>query len=138
MTGLDLIKQFEGLKLESYVCPAGKITIGYGTTKGVKLGQKITKDQAEKMLMDEYLQCESQVAKLITVPLKQHQLDALVSFVYNLGSGQLLGSTLRRKLNSGDYQGAAMEFDKWVFAKGKKLIGLVNRRAAERKMFEGK
>lgn len=138
MNGIDLIKQFEGLRLEAYLCPAGVPTVGWGSTKGVKLGQKITKDQAEKMLMDEYLLCESQVAKLITVPLKQHQLDALVSFVYNLGQGKLLGSTLRKKLNTGDYKGAAIEFDKWVFANGKKLQGLVNRRAAERKMFEGK
>ena len=137
MTGIELIKKFEGLRLESYKCPAGVWTIGYGTTKGIKEGQKITKEQAEKMLMDTYLQCESQVAKMVTVPLKQHQLDALVSFVYNLGQGALRGSTLLRRLNSGNYSGAAEEFDKWVFANGVKLKGLVARRQAERDMFEG-
>lgn len=135
MTGIDLIKQFEGLKLEAYLCPAGIPTIGYGHTKNVKLGQKITKEQAEQWLADEYLETESQVANVVTVPLKANQLDALVSFVYNLGIGKLRGSTLLRKLNKGDYFGAEMEFDKWVFAGGKKLAGLVKRRASERDLF---
>ena len=138
MTGIELIKQFEGLKLEAYLCPAGIPTIGYGHTAGVKMGQKITKEQADRMLADEYLDTEALVAKVVTVPLKSNQLDALVSFVYNLGQGKLLGSTLRKKLNTGDYQGAAMEFDKWVFANGVKLNGLVARRKAERELFERK
>ena len=136
MTGLDLIKQYEGLRLEAYLCPAGIPTIGYGHTKGVRIGQKITKDQAENFLADDFLEAESAVAKQITVPLKWNQLDALASFVFNLGAGKLLGSTLRKKLNAGDYKGAAEEFDKWVFAGGKKLNGLIARRAAERKLFE--
>ena len=135
MTGLDLIKQYEGLRLEAYLCPAGVPTIGYGHTKGVKIGQKITEDQADKLLADDFLEAESEAAKLITVPLTVNQLDALASFVFNLGASKLLGSTLRRKLNTGDYKGAAEEFDKWVFAGGKKLNGLIARRAAESKLF---
>lgn len=138
MTGIDLIKQFEGLRLESYLCPAGIPTVGWGHTKNVKLGQKITREQAERYLADDYLEAESQVANYVKVPLKVNQLDALTSFVFNLGIGNLRSSTLLKKLNKADYDGAAQEFDKWVFSGGKKLAGLVKRRAAERKLFEGK
>lgn len=138
MTGIDLIKQFEGLRLESYLCPAGVPTVGWGHTKNVKLGTKITREQAERYLADDYLEAESQVANCVKVPLRVNQLDALTSFVFNLGIGNLRSSTLLKKLNKGDYEGAAAEFDKWVYSDGKKLAGLVKRRAAERKLFEGK
>lgn len=136
MKGIPIIKQYEGLKLEAYLCPAGIPTIGYGHTRGVKLGQKISAAQAEVFLDHDYEEAEDAVKRLITVPLTDNQLGALTSFVFNLGEGRLLGSTLRRKLNSGDYKGAAAEFDKWVYSGGKKLNGLVARRAAERKLFE--
>ena len=136
MKGIPIIKQYEGLKLEAYLCPAGIPTIGYGHTRGVKLGQKISAAQAEVFLDRDYEEAEDAVKRLITVPLTDNQLGALTSFVFNLGEGRLLGSTLRRKLNSGDYKGAAAEFDKWVYSGGKKLNGLIARRAAERKLFE--
>lgn len=136
MKGIPIIKQYEGLKLEAYLCPAGIPTIGYGHTRGVKLGQKISAAQAEVFLDHDYEEAEDVVKRLITVPLTDNQLGALTSFVFNLGEGRLLGSTLRRKLNSGDYKGAAAEFDKWVYSGGKKLNGLIARRAAERKLFE--
>ena len=136
MKGISIIKQYEGLKLEAYLCPAGIPTIGYGHTRGVKLGQKISAAQAEVFLDHDYEEAEDAVKRLITVPLTDNQLGALTSFVFNLGEGRLLGSTLRRKLNSGDYKGAAAEFDKWVYSGGKKLNGLIARRAAERKLFE--
>lgn len=136
MKGIPIIKQYEGLKLEAYLCPAGTPTIGYGHTRGVKLGQKISAAQAEVFLDHDYEEAEDAVKRLITVPLTDNQLGALTSFVFNLGEGRLLGSTLRRKLNSGDYKGAATEFDKWVYSGGKKLNGLIARRAAERKLFE--
>lgn len=136
MKGIPIIKQYEGLKLEAYLCPAGIPTIGYGHTRGVKLGQKISAAQAEVFLDHDYEEAEDAVKRLITVPLTDNQLGALASFVFNLGEGRLLGSTLRRKLNSGDYKGAAAEFDKWVYSGGKKLNGLIARRAAERKLFE--
>lgn len=137
MTGLNIIKQFEGCKLKAYLCPAGIPTIGYGHTKDVKLGDTCTQEQAEKWLMDDYYIAEQQVKRLITVPLTANQLGALVSFVFNLGSGSLMGSTLRRKLNTGDYKGAALEFDKWVYSKGQKLNGLIARRKAEKELFNG-
>lgn len=135
MTGIDLIKQYEGLRLEAYLCPAGVPTIGYGHTKDVKLGQKITREQAEKILAEDFIKYESDVAKLIKVPVNSNQLDALTSFAFNVGVGNLRGSTMLRKLNSGDYTATANEFDKWVFAAGKKLKGLIARRAAEKKLF---
>lgn len=138
MTGIEIIKHFEGLRLEAYLCPAGVPTIGYGHTKGVKLGQKITKEQAEQFLADDYLEAEQQVAHLVKVPLKHNQLEALTSFVFNLGIGNLRSSTLLRKLNTGDYIGAGQEFDKWVYSKGVKLNGLIARRKEERKLFEEK
>ena len=134
--GLDLIKSFEGLRLTAYKCPADVWTIGYGTTAGVKPGQTITKERAEELLREDVERFEAQVLRLVKVPLTQGQHDALVSFVYNLGAGNLSNSTLLRLLNSGDYKGAAAQFDRWVHGGGKILPGLVKRRAAERVMFE--
>jgi len=135
MTGLDIVKKFEGCKLKAYLCPAGKPTIGYGHTYGVKLGRTITKAEAEILLENDYQDAVHGVEELVKVPLTENQLGALASFVFNLGRGKLLGSTLRKKLNQGDYKGAAEEFDKWVFAGGVKLKGLVARRAAEKELF---
>ncbi len=136
--GIDLIKSFEGLRLSAYKCPADVWTIGYGTTAGVKEGQIITKERAEELLRDDVKRFEDQVLRLVKVPLTQGQLDALVSFTYNLGAANLGNSTLLRLLNAGDYKGAAAQFDRWTKAGGKELPGLVKRRAAERALFEGK
>lgn len=136
--GIDLIKRFEGLRLSAYKCPAGVWTIGYGTTAGVKEGQVITKERADELLRDDVKRFEDQVLRLVKVPLTQGQLDALVSFTYNLGAANLGNSTLLRLLNAGDYKGAAAQFDRWNKAGGKVLKGLVTRRAAERAMFEGR
>ncbi|MFG3451150.1 lysozyme [Stutzerimonas stutzeri] len=136
--GLDLIKSFEGLRLSAYRCPADIPTIGYGTTAGVKMGDTITKERAEELLREDVARFESQVLRLVKVPLTQGQHDALVSFVYNLGAGNLSNSTLLRLLNAGDYAGAAAQFDRWNKAGGKVLAGLVRRRAAERALFESK
>lgn len=135
--GLDLIKSFEGLRLSAYKCPADVWTIGFGTTAGVKPGQTITKERAEELLREDVKRFEAQVLRLVKVPLTQGQHDALVSFVYNLGAGNLSNSTLLRLLNAGDYAGAAAQFDRWNKAGGKVLAGLVRRRAAERALFEG-
>ena len=136
--GLALIRQAEGLRLRAYKCPAGVWTIGYGTTAGVKEGQVITKERAEELLREDVKRFEDQVLRLVKVPLTQGQLDALVSFTYNLGAANLGNSTLLRLLNAGDYKGAAAQFDRWTKAGGKELPGLVKRRAAERALFEGK
>ena len=134
-TGIQLIKKFEGCALKAYKCPAGIWTIGYGHTSGVKEGQTITREQAEKLLIQDLRVFEIGVNNLVNVSLNQNQFDALVSFCYNLGTGNLKNSTLLKLLNKGDNNGAAEQFDRWVYASGKKLNGLVKRRAAEKKLF---
>lgn len=136
MTGLDIVKEAEGLRLSAYLCPAGIPTIGYGHTKGVKLGDTCTKEQAEKWLENDFFTAKQEVKAVVKVPLRENQLDALASFVFNLGVRKLTQSTLLKKLNAGDYNGAAAEFDKWVFAGKVKLNGLIKRRAKERQLFE--
>lgn len=135
MTGLDIVKFYEGLCLKAYLCPAGIPTIGYGHTKGVALGMTCTKEQADEWVENDFYMAKNDVRAVVRVPLRENQLDALASFVFNLGVRKLIQSTLLKKLNAGDYVGAANEFDKWVFAAGKKLKGLVARRAAEKELF---
>lgn len=137
--GIDLIKRFEGLRLTAYPDPATgsePYTIGYGTTRGVRPGMTITSARAEEMLRADLERFEAAIGRLVTARLCQHQLDALVSLTYNIGEGALRDSTLLRKLNAGDYAGAAAQFERWVHGGGKILPGLVKRRAAERAMFE--
>ena len=140
MNGKSIIKYCEGLRLSSYMCPAGKPTIGWGHTYGVKMGRTISEAEAEVLLDHDYQQAEDDVLEVVTVPLTDNQLGALTSFVFNLGQGNLKSSTLLRKLNAGDYSGAAAEFDKWVYATVNgvktKLNGLVVRRKLERSLFE--
>ncbi|MRT06985.1 glycoside hydrolase family protein [Pantoea agglomerans] len=133
--GINLIKRFEGLELKSYKDSVGILTIGYGHTHAVKAGGVITGEQADAFLREDLQVAELTVNTNVKVNLTQGQFDALVSFVFNLGSGNFVKSTLIKKLNAGDYAGAADEFSKWVNAGGKKLPGLVKRRAAEREVF---
>lgn len=134
----QLIKDSEGLELKAYLCPAGVWTIGYGDTgPDVKEGLVITKEEAERRLEARLRGFEKGVNALVAVPLSQHQYDALISLVYNIGLGNFKTSTLLRKLNAGDYEGAADEFPRWNKSKGKVLTGLVKRREAERKLFIG-
>lgn len=133
--GINLIKRFEGCELEAYRCPAGVWTIGYGHTSGVKEGMKITQQEAEELLKQDLVAYENAVLKNVTTALNQPIFDALVSFTYNLGEGNLRSSTLLKLLNSRDYYGASKEFEKWNKASGKVLEGLVKRREAERNLF---
>jgi lysozyme len=133
--GLELIKGFEGLRLKSYLCPANVWTIGYGSTgPHVREGMVISERDAEDLLRSDLRRFEQGVAKLAP-DCSQGQLDALVSFAFNLGLGALARSTLLRKHKAGDHAGAAGEFRKWVMAGGVKLNGLVRRRAAERDLY---
>lgn len=132
---VDLVKEFEGCRLEAYQCPAGVWTIGYGHTHGVKYGDAITQSQAEAFLIEDLTQASAAVSKLVTVPLNENQHGALTSFVFNLGAGGLAKSTLLKRLNSGDYEGVPEEMNRWVFAGTKKLPGLVRRRAHEGRLF---
>nr|WP_302600170.1 lysozyme [uncultured Cellulosilyticum sp.] len=134
-SGIDLIKSFEGCYLKAYRCPAGVLTIGWGCTVGVKEGQTITQEQADTMLMKELSKFEDCVNKFVTYPINQNQFDALVSFSYNCGAGALKTSTLLQYLNKGKVKEAADQFDLWVNGGGKKLPGLVRRRAAEKALF---
>ena len=138
---LDIIIRFEGFSATPYRCPAGVWTIGYGSTRtpqGVRvnaLTTALTKDEALSWLRHDLSAYKAGIRRLITVPLSDTQFCALLSFTYNLGTGNLAASTLRHKLNRCDYHGAANEFPKWRFAAGRVLPGLVKRRAAERALF---
>jgi len=136
VTGYDLIKQWEGLRTTAYKDSAGIWTIGYGHTASAgkphpKSGMKITKTQAEDILMRDLGQYEQTVCDVVKVPLSDSQFAALVSFCYNIGADKFRKSTLVKKLNRGDYNAVPTELMKWTRAGGKKLQGLVNRRAAE-------
>lgn len=139
MTGKDIIKKWEGLRLKAYLCPAGVPTIGYGHTYNVKMGQTISVAQAELFLDHDYQDAEEQVLSLVKVPLTENQLGALTSFVFNLGAGNLRISTLLRKLNLGDYRGAAEQFGAWNKARVNGVLtvldGLTKRRADEKNLF---
>ena len=139
--GLQIIKVFEGFRSSPYKCSAGVPTIGYGSTRGfdrrpVKMSMgSITEDEAYKLLKRDIGSAERSVSRLIKVDLNDNEFSSLVSFVYNLGSGNLQNSTLRSKLNRDDREGASNEFPKWRRAGGKILKGLVLRREAERNLF---
>lgn len=141
--GIALIKKFEGCRLTAYPDPGtgdAPWTIGYGWThpvdgKPVKRGMTIDQQTADRLLKTGLVGYENDVLKVVRVKLTQGQFDALVSFTYNLGARSLSTSTLLRKLNSGDYAGAADEFLRWNKAGGKVLNGLTRRREAERALF---
>jgi len=138
--GIALIKEFEGCKLTAYQDSVGVWTIGYGWTqpvdgKPIRAGMTIKQQTAERLLKTGLVSYESDVSRLVKVGLTQGQFDALVSFTYNLGARSLSTSTLLRKLNAGDYAGAADEFLRWNKAGGKVLNGLARRREAERALF---
>jgi len=139
-TGRDLIAEYEGCVLKAYRCPAGVLTIGIGHTSAagsptVAAGMVITRDEADTILARDLLRFEAGVERLVKVPLTQGQFDSLVSFAFNLGETALKGSTLLRRLNAGDYTGAANEFGKWNRAGGRVLPGLTRRRTAEAALF---
>ena len=137
--GSDLIRFFEGFSPIVYICAAGVKTVGYG--HALKRGEDerfkngITEPEALELLKKDMMEAEIAVSRLIKVPLEDCQFDALVSFVYNLGSGALQRSSLRSKLNRGEYYDASLEFDKWVWGGGRKLPGLIRRRRTERILF---
>ena len=135
--GIDLIKKFEGCSLTSYKCPAGVYTIGYGHTNGVKNLDKITQEEAEKLLIDDLKVFETTINShvLPNYPLNQNEFDALVSLVFNIGITNFKNSTMLKKLIEKDKERVAKQFDFWVYAKGFKLAGLVKRRQAEKKLF---
>jgi lysozyme len=136
--GLSLIKKFEGCELEAYKCAAGVWTIGYGSTKGVKEGDTITQEGADKLLTEEMHEYEGYINDMVTVDLKQNEFDALVSWVFNLGPSNLSSSTLLNRLNNKMWDDVPNQIKRWNKAGGEVLQGLVRRREAEALLFEGK
>ena len=136
--GLSLIKKFEGCRLESYLCSANVLTIGYGHTRGVKDGDTITQQVAEQLLEDDIQEFELYVEEAVTVPLSQNQFDALVAWTFNLGVGNLRSSTMLKVLNQSKFEQVGSEMRRWNKAAGKTLEGLIRRREAESLLFNGK
>ena len=136
--GLSLIKKFEGCELEAYRCAANVLTIGYGSTKGVKEGDTITQEEADNLLLHEMNEYEGYINDMVEVNLEQHQFDAMVSCGFNLGPANLKASTLLKVLNSKDYDGVPMQIKRWNKAAGQVKQGLIRRREAEALLFEGK
>lgn len=141
--GLELIKKYEGFYAKPYLCPAGIPTIGYGTTFNRKLGRKvrltdkpITKQEAEELLRLDMAYFEQGVDRYTTDAVTQQQFDALVSFAYNCGLGNLQRSTLLRKVNAHpNDRSIANEFTRWNRANGRVLKGLTKRRQDEAKLY---
>lgn len=133
--GIALIKEFEGQRLKAYKCPGGVWTIGYGHTAGVKPGMVITEAQAEEYLKADLIAFERYLNGL-GLALNQNQFDALVSFIYNVGTGNFYSSTLLRKVRANPQDNSIMdEFLRWVYSKGRVLPGLQRRRLAEMKLY---
>jgi GH24 family phage-related lysozyme (muramidase) len=138
---IQLIKHFEGFSAKPYLCPAGVATIGYGSTrdpdgKAITMSHRtITETEAVNLMRATLVTYENAVNRYVKVPINQNQFDALVDFAYNAGAKNLLTSTLLKKLNAGNYEGASEEFGKWIYAGRTKLNGLVRRREAERQLF---
>lgn len=130
-----LIKSFEQLRLNAYLCPAGKWTIGYGHTDGVNQGMLITEKTADAFLKQDIKNAEAEVNR-IDADLTQEQFDALVSFVFNVGKQNFRLSTLRKLVerNPNDPK-IADEFRRWIYAADKKLPGLIKRREQEIKLY---
>ena len=144
--GIRLVKKFEGLHkmgddglIRSYRCPAGKWTIGYGATRGVRSGMRITEGEAEERLLADLNEHAEALHRYVEVPLSQNQYDALTSFVFNVGAANFKSSTLLKRLNSGQYHDIPNQLMRWnkarVDGKLTPLRGLTRRRAAEAALF---
>jgi lysozyme len=135
-TGLDLIKHFESFSPVPYLCPAHKLTVGYGhVVLRNENFTSITEEEATQLLQKDCGVAEDCINQSVKVPLSQDQFDALVSFVFNIGVGAFLNSTLLKLLNAHCYQDAALEFLRWNKSNGSVLNGLTRRRQAERCLF---
>ncbi len=135
--GIELIRSFEGLRLEAYPDTGGVWTIGWGTTLNVVKGMRITKETAEEWFQRDIRIAEKIVTKNVSQPLNQNQYDALCSFAYNIGEPQFKISTLLRLLNNGVYKEVPYQLTRWIYDDGKIVTGLVNRRNKEAKLFKG-
>jgi lysozyme len=134
--GLALVKKFEGCRLETYRCSAGKCTIGYGHTgDDVRMGMTISQARADELLQQDLAAAEETVSDLVKVRLSGNQHAALVSLVFNIGAGNFKSSTLLKMLNGMAYADAGDQFTRWVHAGGAIIAGLQRRRTAERELW---
>ena len=136
-TGIELLKHFEGCELKAYQDSVGVWTIGYGHTKGIYEGLEITQSEAEKMLQDELPEYEGYITDKVVPMLQQHEYDALVCWVYNLGPTNLSSSTLLKRLNAGEFKDVPFQMKRRDKAGGQPLLGLTRRRNAEALLFKG-
>lgn len=134
--GKNLIRNFEGLRLNAYKCPSGRLTIGYGHTAHVNENDKISQEKAEELLKNDIEICEKALSKYCKVILTQNQYDACIDFIFNLGVGNFAKSTLLKLLNNKKFNEAANQFERWVFdINMRPLEGLKRRRKAEKELF---
>ena len=133
--GIAIITEFEGFRSKAYLCPAGVPTIGFGFTKGVQLGDTMTKAQAKARLAAELGEYEEGVLSACTNPPNQNEFDALVCFAFNVGVGGMSKSSVIKAHNRGDHQAAARAFQLWNKAGGVVYAGLTRRRAAESALY---
>ena len=136
--GIALIKSFEGCELKAYRCSANVLTIGYGHTACVTEGEEISELYAEELLREDLNEFEEHVRRTVKVELNQNQFDALVSWTFNLGPGNLRSSTLLKLLNEGKHEEVPGQMARWNRAGGKVLEGLKRRREAEGLLWQGK
>jgi lysozyme len=137
--GRHIIGSSESFSLEAYLDDAYVWTIGWGTTridgKPVKDGDVITKEKAVECVYKDIDEFEAAINKYVKVSLSDNQFSSLVSLVYNIGTERFRTSTLLKKLNAGDYDGAADEFDRWIYSRGRIFNGLITRREREKELF---
>lgn len=133
--GIDLIKKYEGTEQVAYLDAVGVPTVCTGSTRNVFIGMKATTAECEQRLVEDTSYAGKAIGRMVTGKLTQNQYDALVALVFNIGEGNFAKSTLLTRLNSGQCYAAGLQFNRWVYAKGKKLRGLVARRAEESALF---
>jgi lysozyme len=138
--GYALIRELEGFKAEAYLDTGGVWTIGFGTIKypdgmRVRKGDKCTRGQAEVWLKNDSAWVDACLDRTVKTKLNQNQFDALASFVYNIGESAFRKSTMLTLINQNSFTAAVGQFDRWVFDNGKRIQGLVNRRAKEKALF---
>ncbi|MFN7038704.1 MAG: lysozyme [Alphaproteobacteria bacterium] len=133
---ISLIKKFESYSPTIYLCPAGYKTIGYGhVIKKNEYFYNLSLEEAEKLLLNDMLKIEKFILKSLKISVSIGQINALISFAFNVGNAAFQRSTLRQKINSKNFEEVPREFRRWIKARGRILKGLVRRREEEIKMF---
>lgn len=139
--GLEFIKTHEGCRDSVYLCPAGVKTVGIGHTgpeiNALEVGFKVSEEDILTWLKEDVYEAEQAIKTYVETDLTQAQFDALVSFIFNVGTNAFRRSTLLKKINAEDFTGAEDEFSRWIYADGRPLAGLVTRRGAEQELFSG-